>query len=405
MAEKMNKILHKRSVQPNELGNGPKLPDASILEYGEVAVNYGAGHEALSFKNNNDEVVSLRTDEYYQGKFNDVIGDIEATEARITDITTAIEENEEVLASAITDLDSRIKTIEENGSGCFDEESVRGIVNSVVNTVITDLDSSAESTNGSFVNVKVEQADGLISNVTVFEQNIVSTSDLETEKNARISGDTALQSNIDDEAGLREAGDAALQGKIDVLNGTGEGSVDKKINDAFNDFATKLSDDNVVNTYKELIDYAATHGAEFTELVGTVTDMDAAYKAADEQLQANITAEENTRKSEITRVEGLVSAEATTRGQEIARVEGLVSTEATTRGQEIARVEGLVSTEKERAEAAEQGLQTNIDNLDAAVVKSVIVKRMVAGVETTETYSPVNNVLDLSALVIDAGTY
>ena len=133
--------------------------------------------------------------------------------------------------------------------------------------------------------------------------------------------------------------------------------------------------------------------------------MDAAYKAADEQLQANITAEENTRKSEITRVEGLVSAEATTRGQEIARVEGLVSTEATTRGQEIARVEGLVSTEKERAEAAEQGLQTNIDNLDAAVVKSVIVKRMVAGVETTETYSPVNNVLDLSALVIDAGTY
>ena len=124
MAEKMNKILHKRSVQPNELGNGPKLPDASILEYGEVAVNYGAGHEALSFKNNNDEVVSLRTDEYYQGKFNDVIGDIEATEARITDITTAIEENEEVLASAITDLDSRIKIIEENGSGGFDDENL-----------------------------------------------------------------------------------------------------------------------------------------------------------------------------------------------------------------------------------------------------------------------------------------
>ena len=124
MAEKMNKILHKRSVQPNELGNGPKLPDASILEYGEIAVNYGAGHEALSFKNNNDEVVSLRTDEYYQGKFNDVIGDIEATEARITDITTAIEENEEVLANAITDLDSRVKTIEENGSGGFDDENL-----------------------------------------------------------------------------------------------------------------------------------------------------------------------------------------------------------------------------------------------------------------------------------------
>lgn len=47
-------------------------------------------------------------------------------------------------------------------------------------------------------------------------------------------------------------------------------AVDGKIQDAFNAFATDLSNDNVVNTYKELIDYAAAHGAEFTELVGEV---------------------------------------------------------------------------------------------------------------------------------------
>ena len=47
---------------------------------------------------------------------------------------------------------------------------------------------------------------------------------------------------------------------------------DKAINDAFDDFAAKVSDDNVVNTYKELIDYAAEHGAEFTALVGTVAN-------------------------------------------------------------------------------------------------------------------------------------
>lgn len=57
---------------------------------------------------------------------------------------------------------------------------------------------------------------------------------------------------------------------IAKLNGTGEGSVDAKITAAFDDFATKVSDDNVVNSYKELIDYAAEHGEEFTELVGTV---------------------------------------------------------------------------------------------------------------------------------------
>lgn len=66
---------------------------------------------------------------------------------------------------------------------------------------------------------------------------------------------------------------------ISTLKGSGEGSVDKKINDAFNEFATNLSDDATVNTYKELIDYAATHGEEFTELVGEV---DANAKAIDE---------------------------------------------------------------------------------------------------------------------------
>lgn len=58
---------------------------------------------------------------------------------------------------------------------------------------------------------------------------------------------------------------------IETLNGTQEGSVSFKINAAFNDFATKVSNDEVVNTYKELIDYAADHGAEFTALVGTVS--------------------------------------------------------------------------------------------------------------------------------------
>lgn len=57
---------------------------------------------------------------------------------------------------------------------------------------------------------------------------------------------------------------------IATLNGTGEGSVDKKVADAINEFSAAISDDGTVNTYKELIDYAAEHGSEFTELVGVV---------------------------------------------------------------------------------------------------------------------------------------
>lgn len=59
---------------------------------------------------------------------------------------------------------------------------------------------------------------------------------------------------------------------IDKLNGTSavEGSVDKKIADAINDFSTKVSEDNTVNTFKELIDYAATHQGEYSTLSGEV---------------------------------------------------------------------------------------------------------------------------------------
>lgn len=67
-------------------------------------------------------------------------------------------------------------------------------------------------------------------------------------------------------AGIKKNADA-----IGVLNGSGEGSVDKKITDAFNDFATKVSDDGVVNSYKELIDWAATHGAEAATMAGEIT--------------------------------------------------------------------------------------------------------------------------------------
>ena len=81
----------------------------------------------------------------------------------------------------------------------------------------------------------------------------------------------AEKANADDidaltiRVGANETAIATLNGNSSV-----EGSVDKKVADAINEFATQMSDDNTVNTYKELINYAATHGSEFTELVGEV---------------------------------------------------------------------------------------------------------------------------------------
>lgn len=95
-------------------------------------------------------------------------------------------------------------------------------------------------------------------------------------KKAGTDATTALES-------YKTSNDAAVAqntNAIATLNGNSsvDGSVDKKIADAINTFATQVSNDGTVNTYKELIDYAATHGAEFTELVGDVAQNTAAIE-------------------------------------------------------------------------------------------------------------------------------
>lgn len=57
---------------------------------------------------------------------------------------------------------------------------------------------------------------------------------------------------------------------IAILNGDSDGSVTKTVNDAINEFATNLSDDGFVNTFKELVDYVAEHGSDVTEMISDI---------------------------------------------------------------------------------------------------------------------------------------
>ena len=74
MAENKNKVrhvLHRRSnvSTPKEINiertklqvNEPKAPKSSEIEYGEIAVNYGDGHEALFIRNSSNEIVQLNS--------------------------------------------------------------------------------------------------------------------------------------------------------------------------------------------------------------------------------------------------------------------------------------------------------------------------------------------------------
>lgn len=56
-----NKTIQlKRSSELNVNGDGPKLPTKDKLEYGEIAINFAVGHETISLKNSNDEIVPIK---------------------------------------------------------------------------------------------------------------------------------------------------------------------------------------------------------------------------------------------------------------------------------------------------------------------------------------------------------
>lgn len=96
---------------------------------------------------------------------------------------------------------------------------------------------------------------------------------------------TGLQTNV---AAMQEiltpSGEGAttllerIESLEDKVDGTGAGSVDQKISEEvtnqINDWAAQVSeDDGVVNTFKELIDYVATHEGAAADMVADITTL------------------------------------------------------------------------------------------------------------------------------------
>lgn len=121
-----NKIIHKHSSVITD--GKAKLPTASQLEYGELAINYAEGVETISMKNSANQIVEIKTTNYLE---NIIIDNELVTAAALTNLNERIEEidstfsntisetnekiakNELVTAHALTDLDDRIKSFEE----------------------------------------------------------------------------------------------------------------------------------------------------------------------------------------------------------------------------------------------------------------------------------------------------
>jgi len=89
----MSHIIHAHS---SETTNGnPKLPQTSRIEYGEIAVNYAQGHETISIKNSNDEIVTFPNENVVQNKVDEIeritasaLNDLEERKANTNDLAT-----------------------------------------------------------------------------------------------------------------------------------------------------------------------------------------------------------------------------------------------------------------------------------------------------------------------------
>ena len=249
-----------------------------------------------------------------------------------------------------TTLPNRIKAIEDDYLTSSDKTSLEGKVSSA----LTEAKEYTDEKVGDVVNaanseLKGEEGDAS-SKITVYgtrtyaeEKAAAAQSAAETTAAADATSKVnaakeELQGNIDSLEDRVEENEAAIA----TLNGSGEGSVDAKITAAFDDFASKVSDDGVVNTYKELIDYAAEHGAEFTELVGTVANnKTAADTGIQEAKEAASAADEKAAAAQSAAEAAQAAADANAdaiAAMDLAEVSGYIT--------KVSQVDGKLSAEK-----------------------------------------------------------
>ena len=161
-----NKLIHKRSSVVTD--NMPKLPQADGLEFGEIAINYADGFETVSFKNSENEIVEIRTKEYFENIIN---------------------ENEEVVSSALNDLNTRVNDVEDAYAAGDNALKV------YVEGLIDGLDIEIPTKLSEFTNDVPFVTQGEFNSVyNAINDKQDKITDLETIRNGAALGATALQS-------------------------------------------------------------------------------------------------------------------------------------------------------------------------------------------------------------------
>lgn len=109
-------LLHKRSSVVQ--GNQPKLPTPSQVDYGEIAINFAAGHETLSIKNNNNVLVPFSSDAQIEAKIDARLSGVTMNGTALTvsggvvDLGNVMTDSEErVISASLNDLNDRLNAV------------------------------------------------------------------------------------------------------------------------------------------------------------------------------------------------------------------------------------------------------------------------------------------------------
>ena len=146
--------------------------------------------------------------------------------------------------------------------------------NKIENIAINDLDISLDKKTAA-INIEEGSADGTISvqGADIPVHGLKSLAYKSSIAKSDLTYD--LAELLDSKSSVTDL--SVLNDKINVLNGVGAGSIKKAIDDAFNDFSTNISNDGLVNSYKELIDWVAIHGGEAAEMAASIANIEANY--------------------------------------------------------------------------------------------------------------------------------
>ncbi len=177
---------------------------------------------------------------------------------------------------ALTALSDRVTTVEADITTLNGDKTKEGSVAKTVDDAIKALDlvntydpkGAADGKDAAIAAAK-KAGDDAQADVDALEGKVGAVPD----------GKTVVQM-IADAQDAATYDDTALSGRVSTLEGSDAGKSVRAISaeeatKAINTFATQVSDDGVVNSFKELVDWAATHGSEAAEMAAAIQAIEA----------------------------------------------------------------------------------------------------------------------------------